>query len=183
MAVESQPTNGNLYGNGWRQAIAGELTKLTSPLQVKTVTAVITARLLGESYDTEAFWKRPDTCSRSTWNKWKKYDETFNQVLDKAWTIAQTWQTQEATEAIERASTMLQLASPQMAQGVIALASGKDETGRLVKHADRLRALLAALDRASATTAPKGQVEVRGLDDALARIYGEEDDSEEETKE
>lgn len=178
-----QSTNGNLHGNGWHSAIVDELAKLSSPLQVKTVTAVITARLVGESYDTEAFWKRPETCSRSTWNKWKKYDDTFNQVLDNTWSIAHNWQTQQATDAIERASTMLQLAAPTMAQGVITLASGKDERGRLVKHADRLRALLAALDRASSTTAPKGQMEVRGLEEALSRIYGEEEDEEGEDSE
>lgn len=178
MTDAAQPTtNGNLYGTGWHSAIAAELARLTSPLQIKTVTAVITARLTGEPYDTEVFWDRPDTCSRSTWNKWKKYDDTFNGVLDRAWSIAKSWQTQEATNAIERASTMLQLAAPDMAQGVITLASGKDETGRLVKHADRLRALLSALDRASSSTAPKGQVEVRGLDEALARIYGDEEEN------
>ncbi|MBK8129296.1 MAG: hypothetical protein IPK53_10385 [bacterium] len=113
----------------------------------------------------------------------KKYDDTFNQVLDNTWSIAHNWQTQQATDAIERASTLLQLAAPTMAQGVITLASGKDERGRLVKHADRLRALLAALDRASSTTAPKGQMEVRGLEEALARIYGEEEDEEGEDSE
>ncbi|MBK8989273.1 MAG: hypothetical protein IPM39_24950 [Chloroflexi bacterium] len=171
------PTTGNLNATGWHSAIAAELGRLTSPLQVKTVTAVITARLNGEPYDTDAFWGRPDTCSRSTWNKWKKHDRAFNSVLERAWDITKSWQTEEATNAIERASTMLQLAAPDMAKGVITLASGLDERGRLVKHADRLRAMLSALDRASSTTAPKGQVEVRGLEEALARIYGDEEEN------
>lgn len=159
-----------------RAALAGELTKLDTPKQISTVTAVIMARLTGESYDTDAFWQRPDTCARSTWNKWKT-QERFNAVLDSALTIAQGWQSAEAAAAIERASTMLQLSAPQFAQGVITLASGRDESGRRVRHSDRLRASLAGLDRASSKTANKGQLEVRGLDEALARIFGDEEEA------
>jgi len=157
-----------------RAALAAELTKLETPKQISTVTAVIMARLTGESYDTDAFWQRPDTCARSTWNKWKTQDR-FNAVLDSALTIAQGWQSAEAAAAIERASTMLQLSAPQFAQGVISLASGKDESGRRVRHSDRLRASLAGLDRASSKTANKGQMEVRGLDEALSRIFGDDE--------
>lgn len=150
----------------WQQAIAAELSRLDSLLKQSTVEAYIQQRLLGQPYDTDAFWGRADTCARSTWHKWKKHDPAFTDILEKAWAIARGYRAAEAAEAITEAVLTLQLHAPDMASRIIQLAADPDA-------GVALRAATAALDRASKLTAPKGTpVTIHGLDDAIERIYG-----------
>jgi hypothetical protein len=154
----------------WRQAITDQIIKLDSPLKQTTVVAYIEQRIMGLPFDTSAFWKRPDTCSRAAWNKWKRYDSVFNEVLTATWEIAVKYRSQEAANAITEAVLTLQLNAPGFAQKVVELAIGDGP----IKDDIRLRAALAGLDRASEMTAQKAEVHVPGLDEALDKIWGNE---------
>ena len=74
--------------NNWREAITDQIIRLDSPLKQATVVAYIEQQIKGQPYDTPQFWARPDTCSRATWNKWKRDDAVFNEVLAATWEIA-----------------------------------------------------------------------------------------------
>lgn len=159
----------------WRDAIKQQLGRLNTPLKQATAVAYIGRKIAGRPYDTYDFWARPETCSRSTWNKWKRYDPEFNSVLDAAWAITTEHRNDEATKAIAEAVLTLQINAPAFASEVVDIAingNAKPET--------RLRASLAGLDRASAMTAPKSEIEVPGLNDAMERIWGKKDSEDED---
>ena len=156
--------------NNWREAIKEQLIRLDSPLKQATIIAYIEQRIKGQSYDTPQFWARPETCARSTWNKWKRDDAVFNEVLVATWNIATDFRSGEAADAITEAVLLLQLNAPDFAQAVVDLA-----TGDFVKDDTKLRAALAGLDRASEMTAQKSEVYVPGLDEALEKIWGNEE--------
>lgn len=159
----------------WKQAIAAELARLDSPIKISTVTAYIQRKVHGLPYDTADFWEQEDTCARSTWNKWKKHDPVFMDVREKCWEIATGYRNETAAAAIADAVQTLQLAAPAIASRIVEIA-----TERSSYHADKavtLRAALGALDRAHTLTASKGTpVTIVGLDDAIEKIYGREDD-------
>lgn len=151
----------------WRSEIKEQLQRLDSPLKQSSVIAYIEQKIKGQSYDTFLFWQRNDTCARSTWNKWKKDDPVFNDVLAATWSIATDFRATGAADALTEAVLTLQLNAPDFAKSVVDLAVGDG-----VKDDVKLRAALAGLDRASAMTAPKSEVFIPGLDDALDRIWG-----------
>jgi len=156
----------------WYQEAEAELRRLNGHWKQRTtIMAIIDQELLGSGYDSPLFWKKPGTCARSTFYKWKEQDQRFTQVLKNVRTIAAQWQTAEAVIAISQARLKLQLASPIFADKVIQLAA------KAMGENTQLRAALAGMAIASEETAPKGAgtVKVDGLDDALERIYGESD--------
>lgn len=161
----------------WQIKVKEQIDLLDSQLKANTVIAWLEQKVMGRPYDTFDFWKRADTCARSTWNKWKTHDSQFNDVLDRTWEIARDNRSSQAATAITDAVLMLQLNAPAFAEQVVEIATGT------YKAEVSLRAALAGLDRASALTAEKQVVDIPGLDDAMELIWGnapepaEDDDS------
>ncbi len=150
----------------WRKAIKSQLLRLSSPKQMDTVTAIIERRILGQSWDTDEFWQRPDTCARATFNKWKKYDPDFADILDAAWGIAHDYRAETATAAIDEAVLTLQLSTPLFVERVIKIAKSHDETVAL-------RAAFGGLDRASSLTATKSEMSLPPeIGHMIEKIYG-----------
>lgn len=150
----------------WRKAIKSQLLRLSSPKQMDTVTAIIERRILGQSWDTEEFWQRPDTCARATFNKWKKYDPDFTNILDAAWGIAREYRAESAAAAIDEAVLTLQLSTPLFVERVIKIAKSHDET-------IALRAAFGGLDRASSLTATKSEMSIPPeIGHMIEKIYG-----------
>lgn len=163
-------TTKNQPATGWRDAIAAELSNLTDPLKISTITAIIQSRITGQGYDTPAFWGRLDTCSRSTFNKWKRYDPAFTAALDAAWTIIQQQQSEAAADAVAAAVSRLQLATPQAVNRIIEIVNSPDEPVAL-------RAATAVLDRAHTYTSTKTPAAAVTLPPSVAamlnKVYGD----------
>ncbi len=150
----------------WRKAIKSQLKQLNSGLKIGVVTLIIERRILGQPWDTDEFWKRPDTCARSTFNNWKNQDPLFEQVLDAAWEIAREYRAETATAAIDEAVLTLQLSTPLFVERVIKIAKSHDETVAL-------RAAFGGLDRASSLTATKSEMSLPPeIGHMIEKIYG-----------
>lgn len=150
----------------WRKSIKKHLLNLASPLQVDTLTAIIERRINGQSWDTKDFWGQVNTCSRATFNKWKKQDPIFVATLDAAWEIARQYRAETAAAAIDDAVLSLQLATPQFVAQVIKIANSSDE-------GIALRAAFGGLDRASTLTAKKSELALPPeIGQMMDKIYG-----------
>lgn len=71
-----------------RLAAAEELRKLSSSGQQRVnqehvIIAAAISRIFDGGYDRPEFWQRPDTCARSTFNKWKKQQPEFTAVFEE----------------------------------------------------------------------------------------------------
>ena len=125
---------------------------LSRSKQESVIIAVASCYATGQGFDNPAFWKRSDTCARSTYNKWRKHDPDFVAALEDAKRVVSDWRVEQAADVVEEALLKLQLATPEFVDRIIAIASrGENE------HA-QLQAAFGGLDRASKRTAPKVQM-------------------------
>lgn len=138
-------------------ALRPTLAKLTAvglsrTKQEGVIVAIAGRYAIGQSYDTPEFWKRADTCARSTYSKWRKQDPEFVAALEEAKGVVSDWRVQQASDVVEEALLKLQLATPDFVDRIIQIAqTGENE------HA-KLQAAFGGLDRASKRTAPKAQM-------------------------
>lgn len=141
LAAALQPTLAGLTAVG-----------LSRGKQESVIIAVASCYTTGQGFDNPAFWKRSDTCARSTYSKWRKHDPDFVAALEAAKQVVSEWRVQQAADVVEEALLKLQLATPEFVDRIIAIAKhGENE------HA-RLQAAFGGLDRASKRTAPKVQM-------------------------
>ena len=134
--------------------------------------AMIELFVVGDGYDNAAFWKREDTPARSTYMKWRKQGN-FVPVLEECREIAIRWRTQQTAVSVEEALVLLQLKAPDAAKKLIKLVENASD-GTALKAANSI------LDRASKDTGKKAQISVPGIEMALDKVYGDDDDDEEE---
>lgn len=139
----------------WLSAAAGQLERLAGDRHYGkmrgTIIAIVGARLAGESEETVWEPRRPDTCSRTIYQrKWKK-QALFADVLRQVETLAREYQDGRSLRAKQQAAERLALAAP------IAVATAIREM-QSEDPAVRLRAAFGILDRAGIETAPKGAV-------------------------
>ncbi len=163
-----------------RQRSRTALDKLTATdpssryLQESTLLAIVHSELMTGGYDRPDFWKRPDTCAKSTWKRWRdKYPE-LTAVLDELRQIIREWGSDMGTDAVAEAKTVLQLASTEAARTLVSIANSSDDTNR--RHAAN-----SILDRADAATAPQANssLPVDDINTILSKIYGERDSDDE----
>ena len=141
LAAALQPTLANLTAVG-----------LSRSKQESVIIAIASCYATGQGYDNPSFWKRSDTCARSTFNKWRKHDPDFVAALDGAKQVVSDWRVQQAADVVEEALLKLQLATPEFVDRIIHIAkSGENEYAQL-------QAAFGGLDRASKRTAPKNQM-------------------------
>ena len=135
----------------WIITASDELCRLDTALKQSTAIAIAENKMLGHATDTAEFWHRLDVCARSTYNKWKKDDPIWQEVLDNVILLAMKHRTIKALEGVDEAATLLQINAPAFAQAVIQIAQG----GYGVKPSTQLQAAFGGLDRASVLTADK----------------------------
>lgn len=138
--------------DSWHKVVAADLERITGREWKKkrnTIIQIVDARL-SERSDASALL-RPDTCSKTIfYNKWMK-DPVFKEVLENATSSAKRYMDEENLRAIERAATLLQLASPRAVARLLALLDSEEE--RIVLDASK-----SVLDRAGVATAIKSAV-------------------------
>lgn len=139
----------------WISAAATQLERLGGDRHYGkmrgTIIAIVGARLAGESEETVWEPRRPDTCSRTIYQrKWKK-QPLFADVLKQVEGLAREYQDGRSLRAKQQAAERLALAAP------IAVATAIREM-QSEDPAVRLRAAFGILDRAGIETAPKGTV-------------------------
>ena len=163
---------------GLRQAAAEQLKALTSTgaqrvSQESVIIAAAISRVFFGGYDRPEFWKRPDTCARSTFNKWKKHQPEFTAVFEGVCKLAKTWKSQQALDSLEEAMTILQLHTPESAWKMIQIMRTGDS-----EQVQQRMAAKDILQHASKETAEKGPShQLLGLDEVLEKIYGDESDA------
>lgn len=138
-------------------ALQPTLAKLTAvglsrSKQESVIIAIAGRYAIAQGYDTPEFWKRSDTCARSTFNKWRKHDPDFVTALEEAKQVVSGWRVERAADVVEEAVVKLQLATPEFVDRIIQIVqSGENEYAQL-------QAAFGGLDRASKLTAPKTQL-------------------------
>ena len=143
----------------WISAAANQLERLSGDRHYGkmrgTVIALIGARLAGVSEETVWEPRRPETCSRTIYQrKWKK-QPLFADVLKQVETLAREYQDGRALRAKQQAAERLALAAPVAVAAAIREMQSDDP-------AIRLRAAFGILDRAGIETAPTQTVAVKG---------------------
>ena len=138
-------------------ALQPTLAKLTAvglsrSKQEGVIVAIAGRYAIGQGYDTPEFWKRSDTCARSTFNKWRKHDPYFVVALEAAKQVVSDWRVERAADVVEEAVIRLQMATPDFVDRIIQIAKGGEN-----EYA-QLQAAFGGLDRASKLTAPKTQL-------------------------
>lgn len=144
----------------WVVAAANQLERLAGDRHYGkmrgTVIAIVGARLAGESEETVWEPRRPDTCSRTIYQrKWKK-QPLFADVLKQVETLAREYQDGRALRAKQAAAERLALAAPVAVATAIQELRNEDPTVRL-------RAAFGILDRAGKETAPQGVVDTTAV--------------------
>ncbi len=163
-----------------RQASRTELDKLTAvddttrAKQESTLLAIVRSELMTGGYDRPEFWKRRDTCAKSTWSRWNRKYPELTAVLTELSQVVREWGSDEAVTAVSEAKEVLQLASLEAAQTLVDISRHSDDTNR--RHASN-----SLLDRADAATAPQGQSAIapQDMNTLLEKIYGEADPDDE----
>lgn len=138
-------------------ALQPTLAKLTAVglsrgKQESVIIAIASLYATGQGFDNPAFWKRADTCARSTYSKWRKYDPDFVAALEEAKGVVSDWRMQQAADVVEEALLKLQLSTSSFVDRIIQIASTGEND-----HV-KLQAAFGGLDRASKLTAPKTQL-------------------------
>lgn len=162
----------------WKQTIKQILLQMNSQLQIETAAAIIERRVAGLSWDTPAFWEQPGIAARSTFNKWKKDDPNFSQLLEEAWQVAQHYRADVAADAVDAAVLTLQAAAPLFVKTVVEVSQNtKDQRAALA-------AAFGGLDRASKLTASKAPDALPAdIQVIVDFVYGGEGDEQPDTDE
>ena len=163
---------------GLRRAANEHLRKLSSTGQQRAnqeqvIIAAAISRIFQGGYDRPEFWKRPDTCARSTFNKWKKQQPEFTAVFEGVCELAKTWRSRQALDSLEEAMTLLQLHTPESAWKMIQIMRTGDS-----EQVQQRMAAKDILQHASQETAEKGQdaVNVSINADKLAKLNSQAGD-------
>ena len=163
---------------GLRRAAAEQLNKLSSTGQQRAnqeqvIIAAAISRIFQGGYDRPEFWKRPDTCARSTFNKWKQQQPEFTAVFESVCKLAKDWRSQQALDSLEEAMTLLQLHTPESAWKMIQIMRTGDS-----EQVQQRMAAKDILQHASKETAEKGQdaVNVSINADKLAKLNNQAGD-------
>jgi hypothetical protein len=161
-----------------RLAAAKQLQQLSSngqqrANQEQVIIAAAISRIFEGGYDRPEFWKRPDTCARSTFNKWKKHQPEFTAVFEGVCDLAKKWKSQQALDSLEEAMTILQLHTPESAWKMIQIMRTGDS-----EQVQQRMAAKDILQHASKETAEKGNepaIKIDGIEGILTKIYGKDD--------
>lgn len=92
----------------------------------KLICAVVVAEMQYGGYDTKAFWDRKDIVGKSTFNRYKKNDDVFSDVLKTVRRMWRDFKLHMAKLESESAFVAIQLASLEMTEVMIGLAKNAE---------------------------------------------------------
>ncbi len=155
----------------WLDAARPHLAAITGRNAIKKRNTVFDFAV-SQVLNTKMTWGRgTGHCARSTWLGHWQHEPQVKATLTAVLETIQTERTNAAATAVDEAMLMLQEAAPEAAQILIGLLT-KTKSAKVLRLVAN-----SILDRASKKTAVKqDQIELPGLDTALTKIFGDEDE-------